>query len=104
MRYALRLTFCAIMKLTSLTFRDGVLCRPSPIVEKHSERAKDLKGFERWCLDQNLGVRRGNFGKWEWRGDRADGEGALALVRRTAKRVRDRSELDDVAMEHAGDR
>ncbi|HET9622896.1 MAG TPA: DEAD/DEAH box helicase [Kofleriaceae bacterium] len=35
-------------------------------------RAKDLKDFEQWCLDQDLGVARGNFGKWEWRGNPAD--------------------------------
>lgn len=43
-------------------------------------RAKDLKDFEQWCLDQDLGVRRGNFGKWEWRGDRTDCERIRALL------------------------
>ena len=42
--------------------------------------AKDLKDFEQWCLDQKLGVTRGNFGKWEWRGDRADCETVRALL------------------------
>ncbi|MDX2016967.1 MAG: ATP-dependent helicase, partial [Planctomycetota bacterium] len=37
-------------------------------------RAADLKDFERWCLDQGLGVTRGTYGKWEWRGDPADCE------------------------------
>lgn len=43
-------------------------------------RAKDLKDFEQWCIDQDLGVTRGTFGKWEWRGDRADCEKVRALL------------------------
>ena len=43
-------------------------------------RAADLKDFEQWCLDQELGVTRGTFGKWEWRGDRADCEKVRALL------------------------
>lgn len=43
-------------------------------------RAKDLKDFEQWCLDQKLGVTRGNFGKWEWRGDRADCEKVRSML------------------------
>ena len=43
-------------------------------------RAKDLKDFEQWCIDQDLGVRRGTFGKWEWRGERADCEKVRALL------------------------
>ncbi len=43
-------------------------------------RAKDLKDFEQWCIDQHLGVTRGGFGKWEWRGDRADCEKVRALL------------------------
>lgn len=35
-------------------------------------RAADLKDFEGWCQEQGLGLTRGNFGKWEWRGDAAD--------------------------------
>jgi superfamily II DNA or RNA helicase len=42
--------------------------------------AKDLKDFEQWCLDQKLGVTRGGFGKWEWRGDRADCEKVRAML------------------------
>jgi superfamily II DNA or RNA helicase len=42
--------------------------------------ARDLKDFEQWCLDEKLGVTRGNFGKWEWRGDRADCEKVRALL------------------------
>lgn len=43
-------------------------------------RAKDLKDFEQWCLDQDLGVTRGNFGKWEWRGDKRDCERVRAML------------------------
>lgn len=43
-------------------------------------KAKDLKDFEQWCLDQNLGVTRGSFGKWEWRGNPADCEKVRKLL------------------------
>jgi hypothetical protein len=43
-------------------------------------RAADLKDFEQWCIDQQLGVARGTFGKWEWRGDRADCEKIRAML------------------------
>ncbi len=42
--------------------------------------AKDLKDFEQWCIDEKLGVTRGNFGKWEWRGDRADCEKVRVML------------------------
>ena len=42
--------------------------------------ARDLKDFEQWCLDQQLGVARGNFGKWEWRGERSDCEKVRAML------------------------
>lgn len=35
-------------------------------------RAADLKDFEAWCQQQGLGLTRGTFGKWEWRGDAGD--------------------------------
>lgn len=35
-------------------------------------RAADLKDFEGWCQEQGLGLSRGDFGKWEWRGDPKD--------------------------------
>ena len=35
-------------------------------------RAADLKDFEVWCQQQGLGLARGTFGKWEWRGDAGD--------------------------------
>lgn len=43
-------------------------------------RASDLKDFERWCLDQGLGVTRGTFGRWDWRGDAADCDKVRALL------------------------
>jgi len=49
-------------------------------------RAKDLKDFEQWCIDQDLGVTRGMFGKWEWRGDRKDCEKVRALLFEPARR------------------
>ncbi len=36
------------------------------------ERAADLKDFEAWCQRQGLGLSRGAYGKWEWRGDPSD--------------------------------
>ncbi len=42
--------------------------------------ASDLKAFEQWCLGQGLGVTRGAFGKWDWRGDPADCEKVRALL------------------------
>jgi hypothetical protein len=41
-------------------------------------RAADLKDFEAWCQKQGLGLSRGTFGRWEWRGDVED----CAKVRR----------------------
>lgn len=35
-------------------------------------RAADLKDFESWCQEQGLGLTRGTFGRWEWRGDPSD--------------------------------
>ncbi len=35
-------------------------------------RAADLKDFEAWCQEQGLGLSRGTFGRWEWRGDASD--------------------------------
>ena len=45
----------------------------APLLAAHTgSRARDLKDFEAWCASQGLGVHRGAFGRWEWRGDRAD--------------------------------
>ncbi|WP_394822300.1 SNF2-related protein [Pendulispora albinea] len=35
-------------------------------------RATDLKDFEGWCQEQGLGLSRGAYGRWEWRGDAGD--------------------------------
>lgn len=43
-------------------------------------KAKDLKDFEQWCIDQELGVTRGAYGKWEWRGDRKDCEKVRTML------------------------
>jgi hypothetical protein len=44
------------------------------------DRPGDLKDFEQWCTGHGLGVTRGAFGRWEWRGDRADCEKVRALL------------------------
>jgi superfamily II DNA or RNA helicase len=54
-------------------------------------RAGDLKDFEQWCIDQQLGVTRGAYGKWEWRGDRADCEKVRAMLFEPARGARGRS-------------
>ncbi len=43
-------------------------------------RAADLKDFESWCQQQGLGLSRGTFGKWEWRGDASDCAKVRALL------------------------
>jgi superfamily II DNA or RNA helicase len=43
-------------------------------------RAADLKDFEAWCQEQGLGLTRGTFGRWEWRGDTADCAKVRALL------------------------
>ncbi len=43
-------------------------------------RAGALKDFEQWCRDQGLGVTRGTFGRWDWRGDPQDCEKVRALL------------------------
>ncbi|MEZ4395183.1 MAG: DEAD/DEAH box helicase [Polyangiales bacterium] len=50
------------------------------LAQRTGSRAADLKDFENWCLDQGLGVKRGNYGKWEWRGDPADCERVRAML------------------------
>ena len=50
-------------------------------------RAKDLKDFEQWCIDQDLGVTRGTYGKWEWRGDRKDCERVRTMLFEPAGRA-----------------
>lgn len=43
-------------------------------------KASDLKDFEAWCASLGLGVSRGKFGKWDWRGDREDCEKVRGLL------------------------
>ncbi|OJY18465.1 MAG: SNF2/RAD54 family helicase [Myxococcales bacterium 68-20] len=43
-------------------------------------RAADLKDFEAWCQGQGLGLTRGTFGRWEWRGDAGDCAKMRALL------------------------
>lgn len=40
----------------------------------------DLKDFEGWCQGLGLGVSRGAYGRWDWRGDPADCERMRALL------------------------
>ena len=50
------------------------------LAEATGAHAKDLKDFEQWCIDQDLGVARGTFGKWQWRGNPADCEKVRAML------------------------
>ena len=45
-----------------------------------NDRPGNLKDFENWCLGQGLGVSRGAYGRWEWRGDPADSEKVRTLL------------------------
>jgi superfamily II DNA or RNA helicase len=42
------------------------------LAESTGARASDLKDYERWCEAQGIGVMRGAYGKWLWRGDTRD--------------------------------
>jgi hypothetical protein len=44
------------------------------------EKVSNLKDFEGWCRDVGLGVTRGAYGRWDWRGDAADCEKVRALL------------------------
>jgi len=48
--------------------------------ERTGSRAKDLKDFEAWCASLGLGVSRGKFGRWDWRGDPQDCERVRELL------------------------
>ncbi|HVH47551.1 MAG TPA: DEAD/DEAH box helicase [Labilithrix sp.] len=50
-------------------------------------RAADLKDFEAWCQQQGLGLTRGTFGRWEWRGDAGDCAKVRALLFEAPKGV-----------------
>jgi hypothetical protein len=42
------------------------------LAERTGARASDLKDYEKWCQIQGIGVVRGAYGKWHWRGDTKD--------------------------------
>ena len=48
--------------------------------ETTGSRASDLKEFEAWCAKLGLGVSRGKFGRWDWRGDPKDCEKVRELL------------------------
>ena len=48
--------------------------------ETTGSRAADLKDFEAWCATLGLGVARGKFGRWDWRGDPKDCEKVRELL------------------------
>ncbi|WP_456717953.1 MULTISPECIES: SNF2-related protein [unclassified Bradyrhizobium] len=56
--------------------------------ETTGSKLKELAEFEEWCKVQGIGVSRGAFGKWEWRGNstdplrKAESEADLELMRR----------------------
>jgi len=50
------------------------------LAERTGSRAADLKDFEAWCAELGLGVTRGKFGRWDWRGDPQDCERVRGLL------------------------
>jgi len=44
------------------------------------EKTTGLKDFEGWCLSHDLGVTRGAYGRWDWRGEAADCDKVHALL------------------------
>jgi hypothetical protein len=42
------------------------------LAEATGARAAQMKDFAAWCKDQGVGVSRGAYGKWEWRGRAKD--------------------------------
>lgn len=60
-------------------------------------KARDLKAFEEWCQTQDLGVTRGAFGRWDWRGDPQDCEKVRALLFDGAPAAGIRRRPEDVA-------
>jgi hypothetical protein len=61
------------------------------------QKATDLKDFEAWCASQGLGVQRGTFGRWDWRGDPADCARVRALLFDGAPPVGLRRRPEDIA-------
>ncbi len=50
------------------------------LAETTGSKARDLKDFEAWCAALGLGVARGAFGRWDWRGDPKDCERVRELL------------------------
>jgi len=50
------------------------------LAQTTGSKASDLKEFEAWCAALGLGVARGAFGRWDWRGDPADCERVRELL------------------------
>ena len=48
--------------------------------DRTGAKASDLKDFEQWCAKLGLGVSRGAFGRWDWRGDPRDCEKVRELL------------------------
>lgn len=44
------------------------------------DKPKELAAFDAWCLAQGLGVTRGTYGRWDWRGDPDDCAKVHALL------------------------
>jgi hypothetical protein len=65
--------------------------------EQTGSRATDLRDFEQWCANLGLGVRRGRFGRWEWRGDPRDCEEVRALLFDGARPAGLRRRPEDIA-------
>jgi superfamily II DNA or RNA helicase len=47
---------------------------------RHGVVGAEPQDFEAWCQQQGLGLTRGTFGKWEWRGDAGDCAKVRALL------------------------
>jgi hypothetical protein len=60
-------------------------------------RAADLKDFEQWCVAQGLGVTRGAYGRWDWRGDPRDCEKVRAMLFEGTPALGVRRRPEDVA-------
>ncbi len=60
-------------------------------------KKKELADFEGWCDAQGLGVTRGAYGKWEWRGDPSDCEKVHALLFEGSEPAGIRRRPEDIA-------
>ena len=60
-------------------------------------KSGELRDFEAWCQGEGLGVERGDFGRWQWRGDAADCEKIRALLFDGAPPIGLRRRPEDIA-------